>query len=391
MKYITTSKAGKASGWLPLFIMTALVLSIGCRKINNINDKDLRDFSQVNLVANNSEYSAAHVDPTLQNAWGLAFSPGGIAWVNAQAAHISELYTGEGAIVRPPVNIPSPTDTIGGSPTGIVFNSTKGFKLPNGSNAAFIFVGDDGVLSAWNGPAGNNAFRIKNNWATSSYKGLALAASGGANYLYAADFKTGKIDVWDTTFAPVTWMPFKDPFLPGAYSPFNIQLVGSWLFVQYAKLGADGDEEVGVGNGFVDIFNTDGSFVKRFASRGKLNAPWGIVQAPGSFLDDHDMDDDDSGKDHSSISNSKSKDNGRKPTDPVILVGNFGDGRINAYTLDGKFLGQLQSHKHTIVIDGLWALSFAPSTATAIDPNRLYFTAGPDKETDGLFGYLIKQ
>lgn len=398
MKIICTSKVSKAGGWLSCFLITAIVLSIGCRKNNNVDDKDLRDFQQVNLVANNGEYSAAHVDPTLQNAWGLAWSPTGIAWVNSLSGHVSELYTSEGAIVRPPVNIPSPADTIGGLPTGIVFNSTKGFKLPNGANAAFIFVGVDGVVSAWNGAAGNNAFRIGNNSATSSYTGLTLAASGGHNYLYAANFKTGKIDVWDTTFAPVTWMPFKDPSVPGGYAPFNIQSVGTWLFVQYAKVGPDGRDQAGAGNGFVDVFNTDGSFVKRFASRGKLNAPWGIVQAPGSFLDDHDMnDDDDNGDNHGSNSGKGSNgkdDNGhhdRKPTDPVILVGNFGDGRINAYTLDGKFLGQLQSHNRTIVIDGLWALSFAPATATTIDPNRLYFTAGPDKEMDGLFGYLIKQ
>ncbi|HTI09598.1 MAG TPA: TIGR03118 family protein [Puia sp.] len=383
---------------LSLFLIAALIFTLGCRK-NQIQDKDLRDFNQVNLVANAAWYNPVTVDPTLMNAWGLAWSPGGIAWVNSMSGHVSELYTGEGAIVRAPVLIPSPADTMGGSPTGIVFNSTKGFKLPNGAAAAFIFVGEDGVLSAWNGPAGNKAFRIADHSATSSYTGLTLAANGAAKNIYAANFKTGKIDVWDTTWTAVP-MQFRDPSLPAGYAPFNIQSVGSWLFVMYAKVGPEGDEEKGAGNGFVDIFNTDGSFVKRFASRGKLNAPWGVVQAAASFLDDNDMDDDDNGEDHSghNSNNSGPGNNGHNVfgdnhhnTDPVILVGNFGDGHINAYTLDGKFLGQLQSHKRTIVINGLWALSFAPSTATAIDPNRLYFTAGPNDEADGLFGYLIKK
>jgi uncharacterized protein (TIGR03118 family) len=363
-----------------------------------IDKKDLRDFQQVNLIDNNGEYHAKLKDPTLVNAWGLAFSSNGIAWVNAQGGHVSELYTAEGAIVRAPVKIPSPTDTVGGLPTGIVFSSNKGFKLSNGLGSVFLFVGVDGVLSGWNGAANTRALLIKNNSATSAYTGLALASSGGANYIYAADFRTGKIDVWDTTFAPVS-MPFRDPGLPAGFAPFNIQAVGSWLYVLYAKVGPDGQDQAGAGNGFVDIFGTDGSFVKRFASRGTLNSPWGVAMAPAGFLQAANMGDDNGhgNEDKHGGNNSGGDNSGHGGHDdfdasqPVILVGNFGDGRINVFTLDGRYQGQLQSHNRTIVIEGLWALSFPPSTATAIDPNRLYFTAGPDDETAGIYGYLIKQ
>lgn len=365
-----------------LLFSTLVVLS--CHKKVNIDKDDLRDFQQVNLVANKAMYGPKVVDPTLRNAWGLAWAPVGIAWVNSQRGGVSELYTGEGAIVRPPVLIPSPIDTMGGAPTGIIFNSTKGFILPNMAKAAFIFVGVDGVVSAWNGAAGNKAFRVANNSATSAYTGLTLAWDNGRNLLYAANFRTGKIDAWDTSWMPVS-LPFHDADLPKGYAPYNIQAVGSWLFVSYAKVAANGHEAVGEGLGFVDIFNPDGSFVKRFASMGRLNAPWGMTMAPAGFLEEKDM-----SEGHGTGSMGKGE--GKNDLSvPVILVGNFGDGRINVFAQDGQFLGRLQSHNKTIVIDGLWALGFAPATATSIDPMRLYFTAGPADESDGLFGYLIKQ
>lgn len=371
-------------------LMGLIVMSLfstACHKMN-FNGNDLRDFDQVNLIANNGNYGAGLVDPTLQNAWGLAWSPTGIAWVNGEADGVSELYTGAGAIVRPPVLIPSPMDTMGGMPTGIVFNSTKGFVLPDKSTAAFIFVGVDGVVSAWNGGAGNKAYRIADNSANSAYTGLALAADNGRNLLYAANFRSGKIDVWDTAWSPVD-LAFRDPGLPWGYAPFNIQPVSSWLYVTYAKVGTDGHEAVGGGEGFVDVFTTAGAFVRRFASHGALNAPWGVAWAPAGWLTTKDM-----SASETTTSSSGGTGGFSSKSDsvgPVVLIGNFGDGRINVFSPEGQFLGALQAHKQTIVIDGLWAIGFAPSTATSIDPNRLYFTAGPKKETDGLFGYLIKE
>jgi len=159
----------------------------------------------------------------------------------------------------------------------------------------------------------------------------------------------------------------------------------------YAKVGPDGDDAKGVGNGFVDIFGTDGSFIKRFASQGTLNAPWGVAQTPAGFIHSNDMNG--YGKKAATVNNTGngySQGYGDTSSQPAILVGNFGDGRINVFTLAGQYLGQLQSANKTIVIDGLWTLSFPPSTAPTIDPNRLYFSAGPDDEKDGLFGYLSK-
>src|SRR5450432_2806719 len=389
MNKFINSRKGLTPVRLCLLLVLLCGLTVSCRKAN-IDKNDLRNFQQVNLVSDNGADAPTLIDPTLQNAWGIAWSPTGIAWVNAEAAHVSHLYTGEGAIVRPAVNIPSPTDTIGGVPTGIVFAGGAGFKLANGQPAAFLFVGDDGVLSGWNGPAGNNALRIADNSASSSYFGLALTTWNGSHFLYAANLKTGKIDVWDTTFTQVK-MPFNDPGLPAAYSPFNIQSIGSWLFVMYAKVGPDGNEIHQVGLGLVDVFNPDGSFVKRFTSGGTLNSPWGVTMTPANFLEEADMSNDDGNGHKNDQGASKNKGNDNADQQPVILVGNFGDGRINVFSMAGQFLGQLQNHNRPMTIDGLWALSFAPTTATAIDPMRLYFTAGPNDETDGLFGYLIKK
>jgi uncharacterized protein (TIGR03118 family) len=363
-----------------LLFISFIIFSTACKKAN-MNNQDLQNFQQVNLVANSSAYSPVLVDPTLHNAWGLAWAPSGIAWVNSMGGHVSELYTGEGAIVRPPIGIPSPTDTIGGLPTGIVFSGGAGFTLANKAAPNFLFVGIDGVVSGWNGAAGNNALRIADNSATSVYTGLTLATWNGSHLLYAANFRAGKIDVWDTTFSPVS-MAFHDPGIPSGFSPFNIQSIGSWLYVEYAKVGADGKDQAGPGLGYVDIFNPDGSFVKRFASKGSLNAPWGAVLTPANFLESSDMSDDGG---HGKNNNDQANDQ-----QPVILIGNFGDGYISVFSTEGQYLGQLQSHNRAIVIDGLWALSFAPTTATTIDPKRLYFTAGPAGEMDGLFGYLIK-
>ncbi len=388
--YNLSSMRRHANACLTLGI--CITLGVGCRKGSAINPQVLRNFDEVNLVADKSIYDpTTTTDPTLKDAWGLAWSPTGIAWVNATLDGVSELYTANGVIVRPPVNVPSPTDSVGGQPIGIVFNSTKGFVLPDKATASFIFDGGDGVISAWNGAAGNNAFRIANNSATSAYTGLALAANGGANYLYAADFRSGKIDVWDTTWKAVTWMSFRDPAIPTGFSPFNIQPVGSWLFVTYARVGANGRQATGAGEGFVDIFNTDGSFVRRFASRGTLNAPWGVTMTPAGFLQNQDMDTTDKSASESGGTTGSSNSNSFNASQQAILIGSFGDGRINVFSTSGQFLGQLQSNKQTIVINGLWALGFAPTTATTVDPDRLYFTAGPAMEADGVFGYLVKQ
>ncbi|MEO8403297.1 MAG: TIGR03118 family protein [Chitinophagaceae bacterium] len=371
---------------ISLLAIGAGALIIGCHK-PEINPKDLKNFEQVNLVANKAKYHPVNpLDPTLQNAFGIAWSSTGIAWVNSAFGHVSELYNSEGVIARAPVNIPSPTDSIGGLPCGVVFAGGKGFNQGNGTSA-FIFSGFDGVISAWNPASGNNAKRLRVP-PGAGYSGLAIAANNGKNYIYGANFLANKIDVWDTAFARVN-MTFKDPTIPANYSPYNIQAVGDWLFVMYAELINGFHGTAGLGRGFVSVFNTDGSFVKRFASRGTLNIPWGVVMAPASFLKDEDMGGGNDGGIYDKGGNETAR-GSHDPADPVILVGNFGDGRINVFSVDGIYLGQLQSHNHPIEIEGLWALSFAPTTTT-IDQKRLYFSAGPAEEADGVFGYLIKR
>jgi uncharacterized protein (TIGR03118 family) len=380
----------------PLFLFLLLT---GCKKTETANPstsnsaglmhaergKDIKEtgnFQQVNLVANNNEYNAQHIDPNLLNAWGLVFTPTGIAWVSAQAGHVSTIYDKEGNTIRPPVNIPSPMGPTGGNPTGVIFNGTSDFILSNGSPARFIFDGVDGILSGWNPATGNSAVVIKNNSSTAAYTGLTMAINNGANYLYAANFKSGNIDVFDKNFNPVM-MSFKDWFLPRGFAPFNIQNLQNLLYVTYAKVSPQGDDQAGPGNGFVDIFRPNGTFIKRLASRGALNSPWGITLAPKSFIkgSHQDMDDDDNDR--------EDRDDMASSARMVVLVGNLGDGKINIYSMKGRFMGQLGENKKPIVIEGLWALVFPPATATSIDPNRLYFTAGPSEEQDGLFGYLI--
>lgn len=356
-------------------IFCMIILNAGCDKFmdhpfGGKNPKGLKDYNQVNLVGNNDEYKPAHIDAHLLNAWGIAFSASGIAWVSSQEGHVSAVYDRDGNMLaaRPEVAIPSPGGATGGNPTGQVANmdtSAADFKLSNNAAGRFFFVGVDGILSGWNGAAGNNALVIKNN-AGSVYTGVTMAQNDAKAWrLYAANFATGKIDVWDKDFASVN-LPFSDPNLPAGYAPFNIQNVGGKLFVLYAKVGSDGDEEKGPGKGFVDIYNANGMLEKRFASREQLNAPWGVAQAPDTFFSNEDG-----------------------QSQPAILVGNFGDGHINAYSLTGKFLGQLRAHGQPLEIEGLWALMFPPATST-IDPNRLYFAAGPDDEKEGLFGYITK-
>jgi uncharacterized protein (TIGR03118 family) len=378
MKKINSTIGYLAQSAVLFLLACSLLLFNGCKK--HFDQAALSEFKQVNLVANENGYGASHIDPALINGWGIAFNPTGIAWVASQVGHVSTIYDKDGNTLRPPVHIPSPGGPTGGNPTGIVFNSagTNDFVLSNGQRAFFLFVGVDGILSGWNPAAGNNALLIKDNSKSSVYTGLAIGAFNNHDYLYAANFKTGKIDVWNFQFNPVT-MTFKDPGLPAGYAPFNIQNIEDKLYVAYALVGPDGRDVPGVGNGVVSVFNMDGSFVKRFATGGKLNAPWGLAKAPASFFADN-------------------KDNGLETwgnvihwkRQPAILVGNFGDGRISAYGLEGEFLGQLKSENKVIAIEGLWAITFPPVSATTIDKNRLYFAAGPDREEDGLFGYIVK-
>jgi uncharacterized protein (TIGR03118 family) len=336
-----------------LFLFFIIVISFACNKDDKTTSST--NFTQVNLVGNSATYAGVRVDPNMLNGWGIAFGPTGAAWVSAEGSGTSAVYDKDGNQVLAAVTIPSATASTGCHPTGQVYNATTDFVLPNSSPAKFIFAGDDGVISAWN--TGTAAVKVIDRSSTSAYTGIAIATDGSNNYLYAANFKLARIDVFDKNFADVN-KPLMDPALPAGYSPFNIQNIGGQLYVMYALLDAAGGEEVkGAGLGYVDIYNPDGSLVKRFVSQGQLNAPWGVAMAPAGFFNHID--------------------------NTAILIGNFGDGKINAYSMNGNYLGKLQSHGADITIDGLWGISFRNS-----DNDRLFFAAGPNDEQDGLFGYI---
>src|SRR5205085_2920948 len=288
--------------------------------------------------------------PQLVNPWGIATTPTSPFWVSDNHAGVSTLYDSAGVKQALVVTIPTPAGgTPPSAPTGVIFNNTTDFQV-GGAAAKFIFVGEDGVVSAW--ASGSDAVLMADNSASEAiYKGLAQGTSGGANYLYAADFHNGKIDVFDGTFKPATLAgSFSDPNIPAGFAPFNVANIGGQLYVTYAKQDEDKEDDVaGPGNGYVDIFDTAGNLVRRFASQGALNSPWAVTVAPSGF----------------------------GPFGGALLIGNFGDGRINAYDPNtGAWLGALKDGKgNAISIEGLWALKFG-NGGNGGDPFALYFTAG---------------
>jgi len=341
-----------------VFILTAILMTLnGCKKLETVHNF-VDGYNQTNLVADTAGYGAARIDPSLVNPWGISFSATSPIWISANHTSLAVIYDTAGTTVIPNVLIQGGN----GAPTGQVFNATSGFVIPaNGKPERFIFAGEDGTISAWNG--GTAAITVVDrSHQQAVYKGLAMANDGTGNFLYAANFKKGKIDVFDSTFAHVKEKGFVDKNIPNDYGPFNVRNIDGNLFVTYAKQQAPDnmDDQKGPGNGYVDIFSAKGDLLQRFTSRGALNSPWGIVPAAPGFY---------------SVPN-------------TILIGNFGDGRINVYKADGEFVRALKDkHGHDIVIDGLWALE---NNVPKANPLNLYFTAGPADESHGLFGYLSK-
>jgi uncharacterized protein (TIGR03118 family) len=331
-------------------------------------------YLQTNLISDQAGV-AAITDASLVNAWGLAVPPtGGNFWISDNGTGLSSVYGGDvnqSDLTKKLADVTIP----GEGPTGVVFNpfsmsNPTDFVISSGTSsgpAAFIFVTEDGTIAGWNanvppGPPPSSQAQVGTTVAGAIYKGVAIGNNGTENLLYAANFHTGHIDVFDRTFASKTLAGnFTDPDLPMGYAPFNVQNIGGTLYVMYAQQDANAEDEVaGAGKGFVDKFDLNGHLLGRFASSGVLNAPWGIAQAPANF--------------------------GKFSGD--ILVGNFGDGRINAFTTAGTFAGTLKDVRgNPIAIDGLWALAFG-NGISAGEANNLYFTAGPDEEMHGLFGKL---
>jgi len=316
-------------------------------------------YDQTNLVSDVPGL-ANSTDPNLINPWGLSFSATSPFWVANQGSGTSTLYDGAGNINSTVVSIPGTTPPSG--PTGTVFNATSTFILPDGTKASFFFDTLGGTIAAWNGGEGSTAVTVVPA-STAVYTGLAQASVGANSYLYAAN-SNGSINVFNSTFANVTATTFAgkfvDPNLPIGYVPYNIQLIGSDLYVTYADLGAHGVPVPG-STGFVDVYDASGNLVQRLVTGGTLDAPWGITLAPSGF---------------GSFSND-------------LLVGNFGNGEINAFDpTTGAYVGTIDGgNGQPIVNQDLWALDFRTGGANT-NPDALYFTAGIDNQTEGLFGEI---
>jgi uncharacterized protein (TIGR03118 family) len=322
-------------------------------------------FVQTNLDSNLGGIGT--LDANLTNAWGLAFAPGGSFWINGNHSGTSNLISGDGTVATLVVSIPAPKGATSGqvsAPTGIISNSTTSFHLPGTAMPAiFIFDTEDGTIAAWNPGVDlmHAVIAVDNSSSGANYKGLAFGANAGGNLIFATNFRSGNVDVFDTNFAPVTTDGrFIDRNIPRGFAPFGIQNIDGDLWVTYAKQDAEKDDDVaGPGNGFVDVFDTDGHLLRRFAVRGVLNSPWGLARAPYGF--------------------------GQFSGD--ILIGNQQDGHINAFDSRGNFVGSLRKpNGESIKIDKLWALQFGGGAKSS--PESLFFTAGPNDENNGLFGVI---
>ena len=350
-------------GWMAMALVTTIALATAPAA-----QADPEGRYAVRKLVSDEANVAEHQDTNLVNSWGIAFNPFGFVWVANAETGKSTLYDGNGVPQSLVVTIPPKAGATQGNPTGIVFNGGNTFLTTQAANsfARFIFVTEDGVLAAW-APTVNptQALLIKDNSPSGAqYKGLALSAGGKVQLLYATDFHNGKIDVWDSSFAPVT-LPagaFSDPKIPAGFAPFGIQAINGNLYVTYAKQDADRHDDVaGKGLGYVDVFDPNGQLLDRFISKGPLNAPWGLALAPAGFGE---------------FGN-------------TLLVGNFGDGRINAFDLvSGKHLGALKgANGRPLEIDGLWGLAFGNGLNDQ-PVNTLFFTSGPDDEEHGLYGRI---
>ena len=347
---------------LPVFLLGAAILIAQPR----------RDVYLEHGLVSDLPAQAEHQDKNLVNPWGMSSSPTSPIWVSDNGTGLVTVYDGAGkpAPAESPivVTVPPPSGAGPSAPTGQVFNSTTGFLLDNVNKAIFLFATEDGTIAGWNPlvNAGEIAkIKVDNSSSGAVYKGLALATNSlGFSFLYATNFTQHRIDWFTTDFAPVNSPgAFLDVTIPMDFAPFNIQNINGLLYVTYARqLGKD--DVPGDGNGYVNVFDPNGNLVRRLISNGPLNSPWGLALAPLDFGE---------------FSN-------------ALLVGNFGNGHINAFDLStGAFLGEMIGPSgQPLVIDGLWALLFG-NGGQGGDLGVLYFTAGIDDEAHGLFGEIRPQ
>jgi len=346
--------------------LVALILAIGVAivAVSPLSAAERNSFTVVPLVSDQPGV-APNTDPNLVNAWGLASSATSPWWVADNETNKSTLYRGSDGVPFPPPPASPLVVNVHNAPTGTVFNPTTGFVLPTGGKALFLFDTEEGKVLGWNGAQGTNAVVVADLADGAIYKGLAIADTAAGPRLYAADFHNARVDVFNGSFGLVPNSGFVDPTLPGGYAPFGIQTIGDRVFVTYGKQDADAEDEVaGQGKGFVDAYDTAGNLLGRVAQHGQLNAPWGLAVAPDSF----------------------------GPFAGDLLVGNFGDGEINAYAELGnghfEHRGELRDPSgKSLSIDGLWALEVGQGGNNG-PAGTLFFTAGPDEESHGLFGQI---
>ena len=305
---------------------------------------------KVTILVSNEADEAPVVDPKLVNAWGIAANSSSPWWVSNNGSNSSTLYNGAG--VKQGIEV-----AVSGAPTGMVAYPTTGtqFHLSTGLSARFIWAAENGSLSAWRSGA---VAEVKYSDPNAIYKGLAIVG----DTLYATNFASCAVDTFDGSFHPFDMAGFEDASIPDSFCPFGIQAVGASVFVTYAKRDGE-DDDAGVSHGFVREYSANGRLLARVASHGTLNSPWGMAWAPDNFGKFSDC----------------------------LLVGNFGDGLINAFceVHPGQFVpaGRLQDRGHDIRIDGLWGIGFG-NGAAAGPVNVLYFAAGPDEESNGYFGKI---
>src|SRR5438132_5134197 len=331
-------------------------------------------YKQVNLVSD-LPGTAQRLDPKLVNPWGIAASSTSPFWVADNNAGAATVDTGAGtgfSGAPASVTIPAPAGSAAdaaGAPTGIVFNGSSGFRISQAGASApslFLFDTEDGTIAGWSPKvsASSAVLAVDNSAVNAVYKGLAIATTSPGMFIDAATFRSGTVDVYDSNFAKVTRAgAFADPNIPAGFAPFNVHNLGGKLYVSYAKQKPDKhDDLAGAGNGFVDVYDPTGTLIRRLVSNAQLDSPWGLAMAPAGF--------------------------GKFSND--LLVGNFGDGKINAFDPNsGKFLGTLADANHkAIQITGLWGLSFGNSQ-NAGGRDTLFFTAGVGDEKHGLIGSLV--
>jgi uncharacterized protein (TIGR03118 family) len=344
-------RTGFRTGWL---VVCSAVLCGGALAQTS-------SYLQTTILSDGS-VPAAQTDPTLLNPWGVSIGQGSL-WIDTAGSGFSLVDSIAGVKSFAVAVPPAASTSAHGSPAGTVFNGNSAiFNIPKSTSALFLFGTLDGTIAAWNANTPEAVTVVNNSSAHAAYTDIALDTNATGTFLLAADFSLGTVDVFDSTFAPAHLAgSFADPQLPAGFAPFGIHSIGTKIYVTYAQPDpTTGREMVGAGLGYVDVFDVNGNLLQRAISQGVLNAPWGMALAPagfGSFGGD-------------------------------LLIGNFGDGVINAFDPNTfAMVGQLQNAAGAAITNtGLWEIFFGQSGAG--DPNTLYFAAGINGEKDGLFGSL---